>query len=94
MSEKSHQLHPIKFGIALGSIWGLGWLLLGWTAWLWQYGIPIVNDVSSAYWGYAPTFDGAIYGAVWGFIDFFVFGWLVAKVYNCGFFRKAAVEVE
>lgn len=71
-----------KFGFAFGLIWALGMLLLGWAAWLWGYGTPLVALWSTVYLGYAPTFLGGIYGALWGFVDFFIFGWLVIVVYN------------
>lgn len=83
MTRNYTQLSKIRLAFALGLIWGLGWLLLGWAAWLWQYGIPIVNLMASAYLGYAPTFAGAIIGGIWGFVDAFIFGFLVALVYNC-----------
>lgn len=81
--ENYAKLSPAKFGFAWGVIYALGILLVGWTAWLWNYGTDFVNGLASIYLGYAATFWGAILGAIWAFIDFFIFGWLVAVVYNC-----------
>lgn len=83
MSGNYARLAPGKFGFAWGLIWALGLLLLGWAAWLWGFAVPFVQMMGHGYVGYAPTFLGAIWGALWGFVDFFIFAWLVALVYNC-----------
>lgn len=80
---------PGRFGFAFGLIWALGILLMGWAAWLWNYGVDFVNVMGSVYLGFKPTFVGAIIGAIWGFIDLFIFAWLVALVYNCMCGRKS-----
>ncbi len=94
MSGNHCRLCPGKFGFALGLIWGLGTLLLGWAGWLWGYGIAVIVIWSHVYLGYSPTFVGGIIGGIWGFVDFFVFGLLVAWIYNCccGKCKKTATE--
>jgi hypothetical protein len=82
MSTETMKLSACKFGFAFGAIWALGVLLLGWSAWLCGYGSAFVALFSSVYLGYAASFLGAIFGALWGFVDFFIFAWLVAIVYN------------
>ena len=87
-------LSPGRFGFAFGLLWGIGWLLVGWAGALWGYAVPLIRVWGTAYLGYAPTFWGAIIGGVWGFIDFFIFAWLVALVYNCclGTCKKGGAE--
>lgn len=46
------------------------------------YGQPLIQMINSVYIGYGPTVEGAFIGFFWGFIDFFIFGWLVGIVYN------------
>lgn len=82
MSGNCARLAPAKFGFAWGLMWGLGVLLMGWASWLWSYGDGFVKLFANCYVGYAPTFLGGLIGGLWGFIDFFIFTWLVALVYN------------
>lgn len=77
------KLNPWRFAFAFGLIWALGMLLTGWACWLFEYGEPFVDLMGSIYLGFKPTFVGGIIGAIWGFVDFFVFTLLVAWVYNC-----------
>jgi len=86
MSGSSSKLCAGRFGFALGLIWGLGAMLFAWAAWKWGYGVPLVALWSHVYPGYAATFVGGLWGLLWGFIEFFIFGLLVAWVYNgcCG----------
>lgn len=79
------QLSPGRFAFAFGLIGGLGVLLFGWAGWLWGYGILLIKLWSSVYIGFAPTFMGGIIGGVWAFVDFFLFAWLVAIIYNISF---------
>ncbi len=76
------RLAPVKFGFAWGIIGALSILLVGWSAWLWAYGLPFVRVMGSVYMGYTATFLGAIWGAIWAFIGSFVTGWLIALIYN------------
>jgi len=82
MSGNYCKLCACKFGFALGLIWGLGTLLLGWAGWLWGFGVPVIMLWSHVYLGFAPTLVGGLWGGLWGLIDFFIFGLLVAWVYN------------
>lgn len=83
MGKDCARLSAVKFGFAFGLFWGLGMLGVGWAGWLWNYGVDFINVWGSVYLGFKPTFVGGIIGGIWGFVDFFVFTWLVALVYNC-----------
>lgn len=47
-----------------------------------NYGTEFAMILATVYKGYAPTVPGAIIGAVWGFFDAGVGGWLLALLYN------------
>ena len=83
------RLAPAKLGFALGLIWGLGVMLLAWGAWLFGYGLLFIRTLSSIYFGLSPSFLGGIFGGLCGFVDFFIFGFLAALVYN-GCRKKSA----
>ncbi len=75
-------------GFAVGVIWALAILLTTLIS-LWSvgtYGRTFLGGIASIYPGYSITTGGALLGVCYGFVDGFVFGWLVAKLYN--FFAK------
>lgn len=86
MSSNHLRLCAVKFGFALGLIWGLGMFCMALAGLYFQYALPAIQLVGSVYWGYAASWKGAFHGLGWGFLDFFIFGLLVAWVYNmcCG----------
>lgn len=81
MSEKTH-LHVISFGLAFGITWALGVLLLGFSATFFDWGSNLVSVIGEMYIGYQPTFLGSIIGAIWGFVDLFITGVIIAVIYN------------
>ncbi len=83
MSENKQKLSPCGFGFALGLWWGIGMLIVAWFGWWWGYGAAFIATFSSVYIGYAATFWGGVLGLIWGFVDFFIFGALIAWIYNC-----------
>jgi len=74
------KLDVLSLGLAGGILWGAGAFLLGLAAWLFNWGTPIVELISSGYIGYSASFVGSLIGLVWGFADAFiglaVFAWL------------------
>ena len=68
-------------GIALGIVWAISMLVAGWIS-IWGWGTMFVNTMSSVYIGYTPSFGGGIVGAIWGFVDGFIGGILLAFFYN------------
>ncbi len=75
-------LGAVSFGLAWGFVSGFFVFVLGTAASLFGWGVPLAAALSSIYVGYAPTFIGSIAGAVWAFATGFLFGLLVAMVYN------------
>jgi len=71
-----------SFGVAFGVVEALVMLVLGWSGWLFHYGVGMVHQLAPIYHGFGPTFVGGIVGAIWGFVVGLIFGLLVAWIYN------------
>lgn len=71
------------FGLAAGTVWGLGVFLLGLVNIWCEWGRAWVEMLSHGYVGYEATFLGAIIGFGWAFVDGLVAGLIFALVYNC-----------
>ena len=82
MSHHNARLGVAGFGFAAGLTWAIGLLLMGWISWWSGWGAQMISVFSSVYIGYKPTFWGAIIGAIWGFVDFFIAGIILAAIYN------------
>ncbi len=83
MSDAMHKLRPVKFGFALGLWWGLSLMLVSWLSMRHGYGAEFIVTIKSLYHGYCATWLGGLMGFIWGFVDFFFFGLLIAWTYNC-----------
>jgi hypothetical protein len=76
------KLNVKALAIAMGVLWGLCMLCIGWTSWLFNWGTDFVTTMSSMYIWFKPTFLGGIIGAIWGFFDAAIGGIVIAWVYN------------
>jgi len=85
------RLKVFSLGMAIGITTGLWMLLLGWLSWLMGWGHNIINIVEPLYRGYGPSFVGGLIGGLWGLVDGFFFGIIIAFIYNqclkCGICR-------
>lgn len=91
MTKAATRLSPTTLGFAMGMIWGLSLFVLGLIGYgSMFYGHPMIQMISSVYLGYGPTVEGAFIGFAWGFVDFFMFGWLAGLVYNACLRHKSA----
>ena len=82
------KLNARALGFTLGVIWGFAVSLLTLLS-LYSfetYAIGFLKGIASVYPGYTISTEGAILGLCYGFVDAFVLGWLIAKIYN--FFAK------
>ncbi len=77
-----NRLDPKAFGLALGILWSAGVIFMGFTALVCPWAQPFVDFVSVMYVGYSATIIGVLIGAIWGFIDAFIGGVLLAWLYN------------
>ena len=76
------RLNGKALGLALGIIWGASMMLMAWASLCFHYGHTFVESIGTLYVGYNSSIVGGLIGLVWGFIDLFIFGWLVAALYN------------
>jgi len=72
-----------RFGLSLGIWWAVAVFVVGLLAIGGHYGFDFVVVLSHVYVGYANTIGGSIIGALWAFVDGFVFGFLMMWLYNC-----------
>lgn len=79
---KYGKIYPVSFGFALGLITGLSWMLLCWAGARYGWGLVEIRVLGSMYYNIAPTIIGGFWALLEGFINFFVFGLLMAIVYN------------
>ncbi len=76
------KLDAVKFGLAGGIIYAAMFFLYALLGALFGWGGEILAMIGNFYPGVAPTFLGAILGAVWGFAIGFVFFGLLAWIYG------------
>ncbi len=84
------KLRIVPLAVALGAVWALGVLFVGWVS-SFGWGVMFVDVMSSMYIGYKPSFLGGIIGAIWAFVDGAIGGAIIAVVYNA-FARKKQTE--
>ncbi len=78
------KLNKTSLGFSLGIIWGLGvFLLTIWVMIRFPQGQHLyLGMLKNVYLGYSVSLPGAVIGLIWGFIDAFIAGWLIAALYN------------
>ena len=76
------KLNPIAFGFSVGVASGVFMMALAWVAWVWSFGAFIVQQIAAVCPGYAATLNGGLYGLGWGILIGYIFGLLLAIVYN------------
>jgi len=76
------KLNVKALGLAAGILWGLAIFLL--TYWFLLRGFEgkTLARLSNVYLGYSVTWYGGFVGLVWGFVDGFIGGALLAWLYN------------
>jgi len=77
------KLHVVALGMALGVTWGIGILIFGFIATFLNWGVEVIDILGSVYIGYESTVLGSFIGGLWGFIDAFIGGVIIAWLYNC-----------
>lgn len=86
------RLHTLSLALAMGVTFAVMILLFGLIAWTTGLWAGAVEVIATAYLGYAPSLPGSLIGALWGFVDGFVFAALIAWLYNT--FCRALVRAE
>ncbi len=75
-------LNRNSFGIAIGAVFALYMFLKALAAAYLGLGAEMVAVMKDFYIGYNAGLVGGVIGAAWAFIDGYIFGFLVAWVYN------------
>ncbi len=75
------ELNPKAFALAAGILWGVACFVIGLMA-AYGYGTAFETLFSSVYIGYSSTLGGSVIGAIWGFVDAFIGGYILAWLYN------------
>lgn len=74
--------NKLSLGFAIGLTEAIAMAIFAWAAGYFGYGTDLIHVIASVFLGYGPSFVGGLIGAAWGFVDGFVFGWLIACFYN------------
>lgn len=77
------KLNPHKVGLSLGLVWAIALALLTVLAILFPpYGKEFITVIASVYPGYSISWAGVVMGFIYGFIDWYIGGVILAWVYN------------
>ena len=82
-NETKMRLGKVALGLSFGVTWALSVFALGILAIWCDYAASFVAAISLFYLGYKATLLGSLIGAVWGFFELFIFGFIIAFFYNC-----------
>lgn len=77
-----NKLDPKACGLAFGILWAGSVVIMGVAALVSSWAQPFVDVLSVMYVGYSASVIGILLGAVWGFLDAFIGGWVFAWLYN------------
>lgn len=74
-------LNKKAMALSFGITWGVALFIFGLIS-MFGWGTYLVDVLSSVYIWYGPSFIGAIFGGMWGFIDGVIGGFVIAWLYN------------
>ena len=76
------RLNTRAFAVACGVFWSLMIFLA--TIWLLIFGFEgtVISNLDHFYFGYSFSYFGAVIGAIWGFFDGAIGGFIFAWLYN------------
>jgi hypothetical protein len=77
------KLNVLAFAVACGLIWGLGVFCLAWWVMAFEGATGDLMVLGHIYRGFNISPLGSVIGLVWGSLDGFVGGALLAWLYNC-----------
>lgn len=76
------KLDTISFGIAAGIFWGVTMFICTLLAFYTGYSTDFLRIIQSLYLGYRISLGGSFIGLIYGFIDAFIAGFILAWLYN------------
>jgi hypothetical protein len=80
--EHKNSIDPLKFGLSFGIVLSLFMTVFSLSVLYLGLGQPIMRIISSLYVGYSLSFTGILIGSFWSFLEGFLFGNLLAIIYN------------
>ncbi|MFH1456371.1 MAG: bacteriophage holin [archaeon] len=82
MAKKKSLFQPVKIGLAIGILWSVTvFITTIYSMWT-NYAPDFLNIFSQMYPGHSVSLLGASIGAVYGFVDLFIMGFIFAWLYN------------
>lgn len=81
-SKKGKMLCPVSLGFAIGIATAIFMIVCGWVGYFWGYGVTMITQSASFYYGFAPTPVGGLIGGLWGLGVGFIFGLIVGLIYD------------
>ncbi len=76
------KLNIKAFALAVGLVWGFNWFALTWWMILFDGITHEVTLIGRMYRGWTLSPTGSLLAFLWGFLDGFLLGLLVAWIYN------------
>ena len=76
------KLNIKAFALAAGLVWGINWFFLTWFMILFDGITHEITIIGRMYRGWTLSPVGSIVALLWGFLDGFLIGLLVAWIYN------------
>ncbi len=80
--KSNSRLSSCALGVAFGVTWGMAIFLLGLFNIYGDWGGALLDTMSSLYIGFDYTIVGAFIGLLWGLVEGFICGALIAYIYN------------
>lgn len=75
-------LHPKALALAMGILYGGCLAAFAVLSMLFDIGTPMIDLMATFYRGFSPSVPGMIVGFLWGAVEGWIFGWLLASLYN------------
>ena len=76
------KLNVKAFGLATGLVWGLNWFFVTWWMMAFDGITREVTLIGRMYRGFTLSPAGSLVALLWGFMDGFLIGLMVAWIYN------------
>ncbi len=82
MKDNCVKLNSIALGLSMGLVYAIALFLMGLLATYYDHGYDLVELMASFYPGYDVGFIPSLIGALWGFFDGVIMGFLLGYFYN------------
>jgi len=76
------KLNVKAFALAVGLMWGINWFALTWWMMAFDGITHEVTLIGRMYRGFNLSPTGSLFALLWGFLDGFIIGLMIAWIYN------------